>query len=314
MKKIVISGATQIVGVALTEYCISQELEVTAIVRPKSKYILRLPDKKSNLKIIECELGDIERLPTMMGENDFDVFFHLGWEGADEPGRTDAQIQAKNIYYTLQAVKAAKKLGCATFIGAGSQAEYGRVNHSILPDTPVDPNIAYGVAKYAAGKLSSLFCSELKIRHIWARIFSVYGKYQKPASMISYAIKSLLDGRKPSFTKCEQIWDFLYCSDAARALYSLGINGKAGATYNIGSGNARPLYEYIQILRDAIDPSLPLGIGEKDYAQNQVMYLCADIGNLTADTGFVPEISFEEGIKKTIEWYKRELLKSQDAK
>ena len=103
------------------------------------------------------------------------------------------------------------------------------------------------------------------------------------------------------------MWDYLYSEDAARALYLLGQKGRDGRTYCIGSGQARPLREYIEMLRDAINPALPLGIGEVPYGENQVMYLCADISDLTRDTGFVPEVTFEEGIRRTIEYCGRSI-------
>lgn len=62
--------------------------------------------------------------------------------------------------------------------------------------------------------------------------------------------------------------------------------------------------EYVKVLRDSISTELPLGFGEIAYAPKQVMHLCADISDLTNDTGFIPQYSFEEGIKETIEWYK----------
>ena len=77
-----------------------------------------------------------------------------------------------------------------------------------------------------------------------------------------------------------------------------------GHTFVIGSGIGRPLREYIEIMRDAIDPSLPLGIGEVPYGPKQVMHLQADISDLTAATGFTPEVDFAEGIRRTIEYVK----------
>lgn len=96
------------------------------------------------------------------------------------------------------------------------------------------------------------------------------------------------------------MWDYLYSKDAARALCLLGEKGRDGKIYCIGSGQARPLREYMEMLRNAIDPALPLGIGEIPYGEKQVMYLCADISDLTEDTGFTPEVGFEEGIRETI--------------
>ena len=86
----------------------------------------------------------------------------------------------------------------------------------------------------------------------------------------------------------------------------MGEKGKDKKIYCLGSGKERPLREYMEELRDAIDPSLPLGIGEREYSKNQVMKLVADISALTEDTGFVPDYSFSEGIKETIDWVRKE--------
>ena len=64
------------------------------------------------------------------------------------------------------------------------------------------------------------------------------------------------------------------------------------------------LREYITDIRDVVNPDLEIGIGEREYYPNQVMRLTADISELTADTGFQPEVDFKEGIRRTMEWYK----------
>ena len=69
----------------------------------------------------------------------------------------------------------------------------------------------------------------------------------------------------------------------------------------------RPLREYIEVIRDTVNPLAEVGIGEREYNEGQVMYLCADIDELTKDTGFVPATSFEEGIKITVDWTRGQL-------
>ena len=100
------------------------------------------------------------------------------------------------------------------------------------------------------------------------------------------------------------MWDYLYADDVAEAFMLLADKGRDGCVYPIGSGVARPLREYIEIIRDEIDPSLPLGFGEVPYSDKQVMHLCADISKLREDTGFAPKVSFEEGARRTIEFVK----------
>lgn len=305
MEKIILTGSTSMLGVALINECIKNNTKVIAVVRPNSKNIDRLPNSDL-ITIVECGLDEIDKLKNL-DKDLYDGFYHFGWEGTGKKVRNNPEIQNKNIGYTLNAVKVAKELGCKIFIGAGSQAEYGRVVDVISPDTPVNPLSAYGVAKYAAFKLSSILCNDIGIKHVWTRIFSVYGPYDNDATMISYCLKKLIIGEKPSFTKSEQMWDYLYCGDAARAFYLIGEKGIDQSVYCIGSGVAMPLSEYIMQIRDLVDKNLPIGIGELEYANNQIMNLCADITSLSRDTGFIPIYSFQDGMKKTIEFFKKRL-------
>ena len=124
--------------------------------------------------------------------------------------------------------------------------------------------------------------------------------------MISGTIRKLLAGEVPALTPGEQLWDYLYAGDAAAAFYLAAVKGRSGAVYPLGSGQARPLREYVELLRDAVDPSLPLGFGQVPYGPRQVMHLQADISALRADTGFTPAVSFEEGIRNTVAYMRNE--------
>lgn len=301
MKRIVLTGATSMLGVALIEECINNEIEVLAITRRNSDNITRIPESKL-IKVVECNLNKIKELNGIKGS--YDLFYHFAWDYTSKEKRDNARCQNYNIEYTLDAVELAKKLNCHTFIGAGSQAEYGRISDVISPSSPINPESAYGAAKYAAGKLSRLMCRDLQMKHIWTRIFSVYGRYDNEGTMIRYAIEELLKGRKPSFTKSEQKWDYLYSKDAGRAFYLIGQVGIDKSIYCLGSGKVKTLSEYIKIINQMVNPDIAVGIGDKDYVNNQVMHLCADISSLTKDTGFQPKYQFEEGIAETIQWLK----------
>lgn len=91
-----------------------------------------------------------------------------------------------------------------------------------------------------------------------------------------------------------------------RSLLADGGGGENGAVYPLGSGKARPLRDYLETLRDAIDPGLPLGLGQLPYGPRQVMHLQADLFALRQDTGFTPQTTFADGIRKTIEWIRNE--------
>lgn len=302
MEKAVITGPTGAIGVALINELVQHNIKVYAVCRPESKRLVNIP-KNPLVTVIACDLDQLGNLSDIINES-CDVFYHFGWDGTFGDSRNNMQGQLKNVQYTLDAVEAASRLGCRKFVGAGSQAEYGRVEGKLNSSTPAFPENGYGIAKLCAGQMSRILCEQKQMEHIWTRILSIYGPYDGINTMIMSVIAKLMNNEKPSLTKGEQLWDYLYAKDAGYAMYLLGKKGISGKTYCIGSGKVMPLAQYVEVLRNCISPELPLGFGEIPYAPKQVMNLCADISDLTADTGFLPQYSFEAGIKETIEWYK----------
>lgn len=306
LRKVAISGATSPIGVALTKECLKQNIEVIAIINPDSSKKSRIP-VSSSVRIVECPLDGYGNFAKEIKDEQLsaDVFIHLAWASTDgDAARNMLTPQALNIQYALDAVELADSLGCTTFIGAGSQAEYGRTNETLKETTECHPETGYGIAKLCAGQLTRLACRQKGIRHIWPRILSTYGPNSNPKTIISYVITELISNRTPSLTACEQIWDFIYVDDAARALISLAESGHDGEIYVIGSGMSAPLSEYMTKIRDAVDINAKLGIGDKPYSDTTVMHLSCSIDKLTKDTGFVPLVAFEDGIKQTIEYIK----------
>ena len=290
------------IGVALIEECLRHDIEIYAVVRSSSGKAGRLP-LSEKIHLTDCSLEDLSDLPGRI-PGGCDTFYHIAWGNTGEARNKSTELQSRNIFYTLQAVRAAAELGCRRFIGAGSQAEYGPMDvEKISPDSPVNPSTPYGASKLAAGHLAGMLCRELGMECIWPRIFSVYGKYEKETTMVASGLRKMLAGQPTEFTPAMQRWDYLYSKDAGRAFYLIGEKGKGGSVYCVGSGQARPLKEYIEEMAALTGAGKP-GIGAKPYPPGAVMNLCADIGTLTGDTGFIPEYTFEQGIRETIEWIK----------
>ena len=303
----ILTGATGTIGIALTSYLLKENNKVLAIVRDKAK-LDKLFKNNKNLNIVECDLENIENIK--VETKNYDVFYHLAWTGTRGEQRDDLKLQDQNVNYTLKALLKAKEFGCDKFIGIGSQAEYGRVNGIIKPNTKTNPETVYGIAKLNAGNITRNIANKIEIKHIWARIFSVYGLYDNKNTMIMSSIIEMIENNKaPKYTKAEQLWDYIYTQDVAKALYLIGINGKNNEIYCIGSGKVKPLHEYINIIKNEINPEITIKFGDIPYSKKQVMYLCADITSLKKDTGFKPEISFEEGIRRTIKWYKENRIR-----
>lgn len=294
MKKLLITGATGIIGSAIVEEAVKQDYKVTCLIRRGTARTGNIP-KNENVALVECNIDEYASLEL---QETHDVFIHLAWDKTFGNERDNVDSQLKNIQYTLDAVRLAKRCGCSVFIGAGSQAEYGIQKVDLTPDLPVQPESGYGIAKYTAGKLSCMLCSQMGIRFNWLRILSIYGKKDAPYTLISYVINELKNGRSPQLTKCEQQWDYLNAEDAARAFLAVAENGKDGKFYPLGSGNGRQLFEYIKDIQQVINTEIELGFGKKDYYPHQPMHLVADITELTKDTGWKPQVSFVDGVRK----------------
>lgn len=305
MKKVIVTGATGMIGATMIEQMVQDGVEVTAIVRPNSKKINNLI-QHSLIQVIECNLHDLLSLKNKGLSNDYDTFYHFAWDGTYGDSRNDAILQESNIKTTLDAIQLAKGLGCKAFIGAGSQAEFGSVEGIISDKLPKNPETGYGIAKLTACNLGRVLCKKYEMRHCWGRIVSTYGPRDNSYTMVMSSVIGMLENKRLSFTKGDQTWDYVYGGDCSKAFYLIGKYGKHGKAYTIGSGKTRKLSEFITAIRDEINPKLEIGLGERDYYPNQVMNLCADITELTEDTGFFPEVSFEEGIRKTIMWYQGE--------
>lgn len=299
MKRAIITGATGAVGTALIKELITNNVETLVFCREGSRRNHQIPDHPLVTRK-HCSLDQLASIENDTGKN-YDVFYHFAWMGTTGAERDDMYLQNQNVRFALDAVGAAKRFGCKIFIGAGSQAEYGRVEGMLKPDTPAYPEMGYGIAKLCAGQMTRELAHQCGMEHNWVRILSVYGPNDGAQSMVMSTIHKLQNGEVPQFTKGEQMWDYLYSGDAAQAFYKLGSCGVDGKSYVLGSGVAKPLADYIKEIRDIVAPDSELALGAIPYSAKQVMYLCADVSELVADTGWKPKIDFSEGIKRVLE-------------
>ena len=249
MKKAIVTGATGAVGTALVNKLISENVETLVLVR-KGGRVNKIPQNPL-VKIAYCSLDEMADFQNTDNEK-YDVMFHLAWAGPYGKDRNDMFLQTDNIKNELEAVKLAKRFGCETFVGAGSQAENGRLKdgEKVSPTSPTNPDNGYGIAKLAAGKMSRILCSQLGMKHIWCRILSAYGPGDGAHTMVMSTIIKFLNGEDCDFTPGEQKWDFLYNGDIANAFYLAAEKGKNGAIYTLGSGKTKSLKDYITTIRD----------------------------------------------------------------
>lgn len=303
VKKVVMTGGSGPIGLALIRKLLKEGIEILVFQRKKSPIEIYLP-KHPLLTIEYYELSELHLYEPK--EQDYDVFFHFGWGNTYAELKESTKIQALNIGYSLDAVQLAKRMGCHTFIGAGSQAECGKSEKPLRSDTNCAPIIAYGAAKLCVSQMTRIACKDMGIRHIWTRILSVYGIFDNLHSVLISTILKLLDGEQPQFTQGKQIWDFLYVDDLAEAIYLIAKLGKDGMIYTVGSGEGKTLREYLEITCRLTNPQIEPIFGAIPYGKNQNMYLQADISEVQRDVGWSPITNFESGIQKTIEFYRDE--------
>ena len=294
-----ITGATSMLGVATIKNCISKNISVLAFVRKGSSKIEWLPSSLL-VKIVECDLAqmkdfDVDKLSA-------DVFIHFGWAFTDKTGRNDVSKQLVNVQYTIDAVHLAKRLGCHKFVGAGSQAEYGTPNVILKADTPVNPLVPYGVAKYAAGRLSAMECKKEGLEYNWVRILSVYGPHDNEGTLLNQLVYNAKNNIPMGLSGCEQIWDYLHEDDAGAAFVAVVEKGVNGKIYPLGSGAGRHLKEYVQGVISVVNPDYEPEFGKYPYSSTQPMYLVADESELYFDTGWKPKLNFIEGIEKNMDY------------
>jgi len=293
MERIIVTGATSMIGVALIKECIRQGIKVLALVRSTSNRMARLP-QSDLIQTLHASLEDLEQL--LLPELKYDCFYHFAWENTSKEGRDNPELQLKNINYTMNAVKLAHKYGCKKFIGAGSQAEYGICESVITEHTKCSPEISYGICKYAAGKLAGKLCHQLNMICIWGRVFSVYGENDNEGTMIHYAFEQFYKKETAKFSSGTQMWNYLYESDAGKIFYLLGEKCNQNKTYLIAHNVSKPLKEYIldikQVLGETFQYDLVQDINKKKVVLN------VDTKELNKDIAYYPQIDFISGIKK----------------
>lgn len=303
MNRILITGADGFIGHHLASYFLHKEIEVFALVYPGQNVFEG--EKNPHLHVIPLDLNEFNG-EAMPGLNKVDTIYHLAWIGVSPESRENLDLQMKNIELAKKVLSMASLLGAKKVIFPGSTNEYLYWGKPINGLTPPSPSNAYGAVKVAIRYLAASYCEKAGIDFIYAIITGIYAADRKDSNVIFYTINSLLEGKKPSLTKLEQLWDYVYIDDVVRALYLIGGKGKGGAIYTIGHGDNWPLSHYVEIIHELIDPAAPLGIGEVPYKNTRMPSSQVDLSSLKADTGFLPETDFKTGILEVIKTIRQE--------
>lgn len=302
MKKAIVTGANGFVGTALCRELSARGVQVIAVVRNEDEVISDIVHL-DGLRIVYCDLAQFYRLSDIILDRDVDVLYHLAWIGSAGPLRGNVDIQLENVRYACDTVKACAAMNCRRFVFASSIMEY-EIDAIMKEDNTPPINTLYCSAKVAADYMSRTVAGSLGVQYIRGVISNIYGPGEKSPRLINSSLRKLLNGEKCAFSAGEQMYDFIFIDDAAKAFVAIGDSGVPNKTYYIGSQNPRKLKEFLIEMKNQVDPAIAIGLGEIPFSGVSLSYTEFDIRAIKNDTGFVPEIDFEEGIGRTIDWIK----------
>lgn len=306
MKKIGIIGANGFIGKALTSYLLNNEYVVYAFIQ-RGTDLDNL--KNNNLVIYEFDLNQLDNIIDFM-PFDLDVVYYLAWQGVNARYKNDFHYQIENVKYMYNFMHIATLKRVRKIIVPGSISEFALGKTKIDGYNQPNPLDMYGAVKASARIICETYSKHHNLDINWVFIASIYGPGRNDNSLFPSTILKLLNKEKPLFTSLNQNYDFINLNDALKGLELIGQFGKKNTRYVLGSGKPTQIFKYINIIRDLIDSSLPLGVGEVDDLKYDTGDSILDISRAQNDVGFSPKVEFEDGIFDVIEYMKKVILES----
>lgn len=305
MNNVVVTGAAGFVGSALVKECLKHDATVYAIdiVDDPS---FRLPLGNKSLFYIKNNLSSIDELFSILSEKKIDVFYHFAWNGSAGPLREDYEVQIANALLTVKLLEFAKKIGCKKFVVAGTIMEFETFEAVYSQGTKPQTAYIYGVGKSLAHQICKPIANKIGIDLVWGYITNAYGVGELSPRLINTTIRKCINKEPLNFTSASQNYDFVYIDDVANAFYLLGNKGKANKGYLIGSGDAKPLKEFLISLINVCNKKAIPSFGSVPFTGVNQNLRVFSIDDIKKDCGYAPSVSFEDGVKRTYDWLIKE--------
>lgn len=324
MKKILITGGAGFIGSHVVRLFVNNYPQYEIYNLDKLTYagnLFNLKDieNKPNYRFIKADIVDGEHIMQLFEQHRFDAVIHLAAEShVDRSIANPMEFIMANIVGTVNLLNAAKfywkdDFENKRFYHISTDEVYGSLGDTgfFTEDTPYDPHSPYSASKASSDHLVRAYHDTYSLPIVISNCSNNYGPNQFPEKLVPLFINNIRSNKPlPVYGKGENVRDWLYVIDHARAIDVIFHEGKDGETYNIGGHNEWTNIDLIKLLCQVMDEKLgrEKGTSEKlityvkDRAGHDLRY-AIDSAKLQRALGWVPSLQFEEGIRLTVDWY-----------
>jgi dTDP-glucose 4,6-dehydratase len=275
-------------------------------------------EKAPNYSFVKGDILDEKLLQDLFTNHAFDTVIHLAAEShVDRSIHRPDEFAMTNIIGTIRMLNAAKKAWAADVSGKifyhiSTDEVYGSIAHGFFTEeTPMDPRSPYSSSKAGSDHFVMAYANSYKLPVLLSRCSNNYGPYQFPEKLIPLMINNIIQRKPlPVYGKGENVRDWLYVDDHAKAIDTILHNGNTGEVYNIGGNNEWKNIDIVKRLCRVMDEKLNRTPGESEslvtFVQDRPghdLRYAIDATKVKQHTGWIPETTFEEGLEKTVDWY-----------
>ncbi len=325
MKNILITGGAGFIGSHVVKLFVNKYPESNIINLDKLTYAgnlenLKDVENKPNYRFIKADICDFDFILSILEKNIIDGIIHLAAEShVDRSIKDPFTFAQTNIMGTLSLLQAAKHYWNGDFQNKcfyhiSTDEVYGSLGLDstfFTEETKYDPRSPYSASKASSDHFVRAFAHTYGMPCIITNCSNNYGPYQFPEKLIPLFINNICKQKPlPVYGKGENVRDWLYVEDHAKAIDTIFHKGKPGDTYNIGGFNEWKNIDLIKVLIKVVD--FQLG-NEENYSQKLITFVedraghdlryAIDSQKLKDELGWEPSLQFEEGIEKTVKWY-----------
>ena len=320
--RILITGGAGFIGSCFVRHMLKKHQDYKIINIDALTYagnIANLDDVKNNpnYTFVHGNICDKKLVRELISECDAVVNFAA--ESHVDRSITNPEIFIEtNVQGTLNLLQASKELGVDRYLQVSTDEVYGTLGKTgyFYETTPLAPNSPYSASKASADMLTRAYYETYKLPVLNTRCSNNYGPYQYPEKLIPFFISQLLKGEKvPVYGDGLNVRDWLYVYDHCEAIDTVLHKGKVGEVYNIGGHNEKTNMEITHLILEAMGKDESSIKYVQDRLGHDRRYAISN-DKITSELGWKPSLTFEQGIKITIDWYlnNQEWIKNIEAK